>query len=72
MGADPALQAGLFRAGRSEWDLRTTVGYGASKTVQEEPDVRLRSYNPFDPVVRNGPKSGPKRSTEAIEVEAAA
>ncbi len=48
MGADPATQCGLFRAGRSDWDLRTTVGHGASVTVFEEPRLRFGRFKPFE------------------------
>lgn len=49
MGGDPLLEIALFRPGRAEWDLRTTVGYGASKTVREQDRgrIRLASYQPF-------------------------
>lgn len=35
MGEDEAAIVALFRPGRSDWDLRTTVGHGASHTVKE-------------------------------------
>lgn len=35
LGADPQTEIALFRPGRSIWDLRTTVGYGASRTVRD-------------------------------------
>jgi hypothetical protein len=48
MGEPTTTQVGLFRPGRSEWDLRTTVGYGASKTVEEpaKRSPRLVNYQP--------------------------
>lgn len=36
LGEPPATWIGLFRPGRTDWDLRTTVGYGAGLTVIEE------------------------------------
>ncbi len=46
MGADPSREIGLFRGKSEIWDLRTTVGYGASKTVAEEDrgGLRLRDF----------------------------
>ncbi len=35
-GAAPEDAVGLFRAGREDFDLATTVGYGASKAVKED------------------------------------
>jgi hypothetical protein len=54
MGEDPLSQIGLFRPGRTNFDLRTTVAYGASKTVQEtqREGVRFVDYVPFDPAKR--------------------
>lgn len=36
MGEPPATWITLSRPGRMDWDLRTTVGYGATQTVAEE------------------------------------
>lgn len=36
LGELPATQISMFRPGRSEWDMRTTIGYGAGLTVVEE------------------------------------
>ncbi len=46
MGADPYREIALFRLGSDTWDLKTTVGYGASKIVSEEDrgGLRLRSF----------------------------
>ncbi len=46
MGADPSREIGLFRETSDIWDLRTTVGYGASKTIAEEDrgGLRLRDF----------------------------
>ncbi len=46
MGADPSREIGLFRGKSAIWDLRTTVGYGASKTIAEEDrgGLRLRDF----------------------------
>jgi hypothetical protein len=51
MGADPLEEIAIFRPGRAAWDMRTTVGYGASKTVRERRDggVLFVDYVPFDP-----------------------
>lgn len=35
IGVAPEAECGLFRKGRSDWDLKTTVGYGAGLTVHE-------------------------------------
>jgi hypothetical protein len=54
MGEDPLTQVGLFRPGRTAFDLRTTVEYGAGKTVQEtqRQGIRFVDYVPFDPAKR--------------------
>lgn len=46
MGADPSREIGLFREASSTWDLKTTVGYGATKSVSEEDrgGLRLRDF----------------------------
>jgi hypothetical protein len=36
MGADPARRIELWHEGGTEWDLCTTIGYGAAKTVNED------------------------------------
>jgi len=47
MGEPASRFVALFRPGRTDWDLRTTVGYGASKTVVESgPGLRLRPFTP--------------------------
>jgi hypothetical protein len=48
MGVDPAEQCGLFREGHSDWDLRTTIGYGARKTISEtnRRGVKLAEFRP--------------------------
>jgi hypothetical protein len=50
MGELPSTQVGLFRPGRTFFDLRTTVGYGAFKTVEEGQRVgpRFVNYRPFN------------------------
>jgi hypothetical protein len=57
MGGPTLREIGLFRPGRTgkEWDLRTTVEYGASKTVRESQrnGVRFIDYVPFDPALRD-------------------
>jgi hypothetical protein len=35
MGGGVGMQCGLFREGHSEWDLRCSVGWGASHTVHD-------------------------------------
>jgi hypothetical protein len=48
-GADPSQQIALYRGSSTEWDLKTTVGYGASKTVSEEQaGIRLRNFTPSE------------------------
>ena len=37
-GADPEDEIGLFRKGRSDFDIKTRVGIGARLTVQEKAD----------------------------------
>ena len=49
MGVHPRAMACLFREGREDWDLRTTVGHGAGVTVREDERegprfVRYREY----------------------------
>lgn len=44
MGVDTGEEISLSRAGRSEWDLRTTVGKGASLTVVEGWSTIFRKY----------------------------
>ncbi len=34
------------RSGSKTWDLKTTVGYGAGKTVIEEPSPHFENYRP--------------------------
>jgi hypothetical protein len=57
-GADTSTEIALFQPGRTgkEWDLRTTVEYGASKTVREtqRDGVRFIDYVPFDPAKLTG------------------
>lgn len=49
MGEPAAAEVGLFREGRSGWDLRTTIGYGASLSVREDNSRPLvfEKYKPF-------------------------
>jgi hypothetical protein len=49
MGEPTYREIGLFRPGRTDWDLRTTVGYGASKTVADGANQtpQLKKYQPF-------------------------
>lgn len=48
-GEAVGTEIGLFRPGRSDWDLRTTIGYGAGKTVYEGGGrPRLRPYRPSE------------------------
>ncbi len=42
MGVAPSREIGLFRGKSEVWDLRTAVGYGASKTIAEEDRDGLR------------------------------
>jgi hypothetical protein len=49
MGADPAKEIALFREGSADWDLRTTVGYGASKTVVERDRGGLTLESHYEP-----------------------
>jgi hypothetical protein len=49
MGVASTAEAALFREGATDWDLKTTIGYGASRTVDEnrrafaryKPDTRF-------------------------------
>jgi hypothetical protein len=47
-GGDTRRQACLFREGRSEWDLRCSVGWGARHTVSDKPSEspRFAKYEP--------------------------
>ena len=47
MGVGPLEECGLFREGRSDWDLRTTVGFGAGLTVREDRGLSLERYREF-------------------------
>ena len=48
LGVDMRTPISMFREGREVWDLRTTVGYGADRTVGEEQKTttfkRVREY----------------------------
>jgi hypothetical protein len=44
MGVHPDHPVGLYREGRLDWDLRTTVGHGADRTVKEGPRMRFARY----------------------------
>lgn len=48
-GADTDEEIRLFRPGRTDWDLKTTVGYGAGITVEDADDrgpqfIKYREY----------------------------
>jgi hypothetical protein len=48
MGVDLWAPVGLFRPGRSDWDLRTTVDRGADLTVREnDRGIAFRKYIEF-------------------------
>lgn len=49
IGVPRGAEVGTYRPGRTEWDLRTTVGYGASRTVSENETQgpRFVKYAPF-------------------------
>jgi len=57
MGGDPQHRVGLCRAGRLEPDLTCTVGWGASKTVDEE--------GPWFKKFQPGPAERAKQKKEA-------
>jgi len=46
--------AGLFRAGRSEWDIRCRVDVGAELTIKEESagGIRVAKHKPFTAAFR--------------------
>lgn len=56
MGEPDSTQIGVFRPGKTFFDLKTTVGYGASKTVEEGQRVgpRFVNYRPFNVGERDG------------------
>ncbi len=47
LGVNPTKEVGLFRGKSTIWDLRTTVGYGATKTVVERDrgGLTLETFN---------------------------
>jgi len=47
MGEGTEWEIGLFRPGRSDWDLRTTVGHGADLTVAESQSARFAKFRKF-------------------------
>jgi hypothetical protein len=54
MGVSSGNEIGLFYPDRSDWVLRTTIGYGASQTVDERKQVRFRKFKEFPvDVVKN-------------------
>ena len=47
IGVPPPEEVGLFRPDYQNWDLKTTVGYGASQEYGEAGhSMRLRNYHP--------------------------
>ena len=47
MGAATTDEAQLFRPGKSDWDLRCSVGWGASRSVGEAIGTRFVKWQPF-------------------------
>lgn len=49
LGAATDETVAVFRPGHAEWDMRTTVGYGSSITVEESQKVspRFKPYREF-------------------------
>ena len=47
MGEPPGNEICLLRPGGTDWDLRTTVGYGASKTVKDTLTPRFVPFQSF-------------------------
>lgn len=49
MGELPSTECGLFRPRKIFFDLKTTVGYGAGKTVEDSQKAgpRFVNYRPF-------------------------
>jgi hypothetical protein len=50
MGVEPSEGIRVFRKGRSDFDLQTTVGFGSSQTVLETSKVgpRFVKFRPFE------------------------
>jgi hypothetical protein len=42
-GAPPTELVAMFRKGRSDWDLRCSVGWGAAHEVNDDRGLRFRS-----------------------------
>ena len=51
MGADTADKVCLFRTGKSDWDLRCSVGWGAVHTV-DEARTGFAKWKPYPSVSR--------------------
>lgn len=49
MGEEPEQEIGTFRPGRTDWDLKTTIGYGATQTVRDNDTItRFAKFKLYD------------------------